>query len=243
MKILDVGCGDGARINNYLYRRGACVGVDTDEGMLRDARRRARPGARFVRAPAERLPFPAASFDEVYCFDVLEHVRDAGRAVREIARVLRRGGRAVIGVPHPRSEGVVGSFDPEYFSPKMHLRVFTRASLASLLGRNGLRVVRAEGRNFFDALAVTYQSAARLGFQFQSGRPERRNRLFSLLEALGFLERSSLEELRLKLESMRLPGWLFPLVGAAHLALWAVGRVGALFYPKSLYLVALREAG
>ena len=48
------------------------------------------------RAPAERLPLDTASFDHVVCTLVLCSVRDPGRALAEMHRILRPGGRAVI---------------------------------------------------------------------------------------------------------------------------------------------------
>ena len=49
---------------------------------------------------AERLPFPAASFDTVLSHEVLEHVRDDAQTLAEIARVLRPGGRFLLFVPN-----------------------------------------------------------------------------------------------------------------------------------------------
>ena len=46
-----------------------------------------------------RLPFPAGTFDSIYCSHVLEHVVDDGQAMRECARVLRPGAYAVFQVP------------------------------------------------------------------------------------------------------------------------------------------------
>lgn len=52
-----------------------------------------------VAADATALPFPEAAFDAVYCSHVLEHVPDDQSAMRELRRVLRPGGRALVQVP------------------------------------------------------------------------------------------------------------------------------------------------
>lgn len=55
---------------------------------------------RIVHGDMERMPFPDSSFDIVYSFGVLHHTDHMDRAVMEIRRVLRPGGRAIIGVYH-----------------------------------------------------------------------------------------------------------------------------------------------
>jgi SAM-dependent methyltransferase len=98
--ILDVGCGDGA-LAVELCKRGARVtGVDSSDRMIEAARvRAAQHGADVVFnvAGAEHLPFPPESFDIVVPVTVLCFVEDAAPVFREMARILRPGGRLVIG--------------------------------------------------------------------------------------------------------------------------------------------------
>jgi len=98
--ILDVGCGDGL-LALELARRGANVlGVDTSERLIAAARKRAKErGAdvRFDIARAEALPFETASFDVVIAVTVLCFVEDATTAVDEMVRVLKPGGRLIVG--------------------------------------------------------------------------------------------------------------------------------------------------
>lgn len=100
LTLLDVGCGDGV-FALELARRGASVtGLDSDPDMVAAARARAEaesPQSYFVEGTAERLPFGDATFDLVVAVTVLCFVRDAEHAVTEMARVLKLGGRLVIG--------------------------------------------------------------------------------------------------------------------------------------------------
>ncbi len=99
-RILDAGCGDGALACTLAARGAVVTGVDPDPAMLAAARGRAdRAGVQptFVAGRVDRLPFPDASFDVVVAVTVLCFVPDAAGAVREMARVLRPGGRLVIG--------------------------------------------------------------------------------------------------------------------------------------------------
>lgn len=92
--LLDVGTGPGdfpGRLRASGHR-GRLVGVDLSPGMVERARE-AHPGAEFVQASADALPFPDASFDVLSARHMLYHVPDVSAALAEFARVLRPGGR------------------------------------------------------------------------------------------------------------------------------------------------------
>jgi SAM-dependent methyltransferase len=97
-RFLDVGCATGAAVRDASVTVELAVGVDRSAAMVRRARllARALPGAVFVVADGERLPFPAGSFTAVLSSSTLRHFRNPTRAVREMARVVRPGGRIVI---------------------------------------------------------------------------------------------------------------------------------------------------
>ncbi len=98
--VLDLGCGTG-QLTERLVREfpdARVVGLDLSVGMLDEAADRldTRPAARLVCADAERLPLGPASFDAVVCTESFHWYDDQGLALREIARVLRPGGRLII---------------------------------------------------------------------------------------------------------------------------------------------------
>jgi SAM-dependent methyltransferase len=103
--VLELGCGS-APCARWLARRGArVVGLDLSTGMLRHARQAAAHTGivvPLVQAGAEALPFADASFD-VACsaFGAIPFVADSALVMREVARVLRPGGRWVFAVTHP----------------------------------------------------------------------------------------------------------------------------------------------
>jgi SAM-dependent methyltransferase len=95
-RVLVIGCGAGVEVGHIARATGAAaVGVDLEV----DARA-ASTGAALGRADARALPFRDGAFDAVYCYHVLEHVPDPGRAVREARRVLRDDGLAYFGTPN-----------------------------------------------------------------------------------------------------------------------------------------------
>ena len=87
-RVLDVGCGDG-RIPS-LYAAPEVVCVDTSPAAVAAARER---GLDAREADARELPFEDGSFDVVTCNHTLYHLADPDRALAELARVLRPGGR------------------------------------------------------------------------------------------------------------------------------------------------------
>jgi demethylmenaquinone methyltransferase / 2-methoxy-6-polyprenyl-1,4-benzoquinol methylase len=106
--VLDVATGTGA-VAIELARRTGCsvVGVDQSPEMLTEARQRVDAAGlagriELVEGTADRLPFDDASFDALTFTYLLRYVDDPGATLRELARVLRRGGSAAsleFGVP------------------------------------------------------------------------------------------------------------------------------------------------
>ena len=96
--VLEVGCGRGVGTQLILERFGAArvTAFDLDPDMIRRARRRlARYGGRVALAvgDAERIDAADGAYDAVFDFAILHHVPSWRKAVSEIARVLKPGGR------------------------------------------------------------------------------------------------------------------------------------------------------
>lgn len=98
LRVLDAGCGTGGNAI-FLRRYGAVVGMDLAPDAIEFGRERI--GGGLVRGSVLELPFADASFDLVTSFDVLYHrgVPDEVTALREVARVVRPGGRLLIRLP------------------------------------------------------------------------------------------------------------------------------------------------
>ena len=97
--VLDVGCGTGEMTERLATKcpQATFTGIDLEEKHLDRARVRcAKFGSRvrFQVGDALALPFPEAQFDLVVCRHLLQAIPDARRALSEIRRVLRPGGRA-----------------------------------------------------------------------------------------------------------------------------------------------------
>ena len=92
---LEVGCGGGLLTEEIAKMGFDTFGIDPAEASLRTAKAHAEAcglGIRYDHGAGESLPYSDGSFDVVFCCDVLEHVKDPGAVIAEIARVLRPGG-------------------------------------------------------------------------------------------------------------------------------------------------------
>jgi ubiquinone/menaquinone biosynthesis C-methylase UbiE len=104
--VLEIGAGTGANLAYYGEGVTSLTVTEPDAAMLKKLEPRvheSRPGAIVLRAPAEDLPFEDNSFDAVVCTLVLCGVSDQERALREIHRVLRPGGRLLF-IEHVRAD-------------------------------------------------------------------------------------------------------------------------------------------
>jgi SAM-dependent methyltransferase len=104
---LEVGCGEGRVARDLSSRGHRVVGIDRSPVLL-SAAKIADPNGCYLVAEASELPFPAETFDQVVAYNSLMDIDDMPGAVRELGRVLRRGGTLSISVTHPLNDA--GSF-------------------------------------------------------------------------------------------------------------------------------------
>jgi len=105
-RVLEVGSGTGANLPYYGPGVESLTVTEPEPAMLRRLEQRVReqaPKAKVVRAPAEQLPFEDDAFDVAVSTLVLCGVDDQARALGELRRVLRPGGRLIF-IEHVRSD-------------------------------------------------------------------------------------------------------------------------------------------
>ena len=140
--ILDVGSGTGVLVPLLLEAtdgKGQIVALDFSGRMLRRAQAKGHPVA-YVQGDAQRLPFPADTFDWVICNAVFPHFPDKRRALDEGSRVLREGGRLVI--CHTASRQTVNEFHRSVGGVVAHDTIPDEKAMRQLLQEAGLRGVR-----------------------------------------------------------------------------------------------------
>lgn len=102
--ILDAGCGRGDWVSFLVSRGIDAVGLDYSNDMIQ-ANRTAFPELRFEQGRIQQMPFIDSSFNGIVSWGVIEHDESGPQAaLREFARVLRKGGKALVTVPEDSNQ-------------------------------------------------------------------------------------------------------------------------------------------
>lgn len=105
-KVLEVGCGNGFVLSRFASKGALVTGVDITPTGVELCKKRFSLfdlKGEFIVADAQHLPFEDNSFDMICSMGVLHHVPDTEKAVSEIYRVLKPGGRFLIMLYHRNS--------------------------------------------------------------------------------------------------------------------------------------------
>jgi SAM-dependent methyltransferase len=137
--LLDCGAGTGLFAEEMAVRCRVLV-LDDHEESLRRLRQRFRP-EQVLRVSAEGIPLADASVDAVTALDVLEHIESDRAAVREMARVLRPGGVAVVTVP--AGMALWSDWDTSLH----HYRRYSRKQLRNLFGSGDWEILHVNYTN------------------------------------------------------------------------------------------------
>jgi SAM-dependent methyltransferase len=141
------------RILHWMAEQGAEVfGIDLSNVVAHQARRNRSEiphPLHLMRADIRDLPFADGSFDAVYTMGTIEHIDEYVRAIDEVRRVLKPGGRAIIGVPHkwnlflrPLLVWILDRFGKYAYAPE---KSFSGPELRRDIESTGLRVGERTG--------------------------------------------------------------------------------------------------
>jgi len=148
-KILDIGCGSGrhtcaaSRLEKVVV-----IGSDVSLKDVKEARNRlvyeeslgCQRGGYWATLVSDitGLPFPDDYFDMVICSEVLEHIPDQERAIKEMTRVLKPGGDLVVSVPRYLPERICWALSKSYHqATNGHIRIYRKKELLDLLESSG----------------------------------------------------------------------------------------------------------
>jgi SAM-dependent methyltransferase len=151
-RYLDVGCSTGFVVEAARHAGWNATGVDLNPSAIEFGRSR---GLDLRVAAMQDEGFEPESFDAVSLFDVLEHLHDPARTVRDAARLLRRGGILFLYVPNYDSASrLLMGKDAHFIWPTHHLNYYTPATIRDFMRREGLETVylATEGLDVVDYL-------------------------------------------------------------------------------------------
>ncbi|MCR9178531.1 MAG: class I SAM-dependent methyltransferase [Alphaproteobacteria bacterium] len=167
LSILDVGCGDGVLATRLAQGGARVTGIDASAEMIAAARRRAKAAGvevDLVEGDAGGLPFPAGHFDCVVSVATLCFVDDPRPTIRDMVRVLKPGGRLILGelgrwnlwAAQRRVKGWLGS---KLWSA-VHFR--SRRDLIELADQAGLYDAAVTGAVFYPPHGIAAHLMARV---------------------------------------------------------------------------------
>lgn len=153
--VLDVGCGNG---QNSLLAAGKVkqvIGFDIDKTQLKiagvEAEKRELANVRFDCVSAEeKLPFKQNQFDKVIFLGVLEHLSNRENILKEIKRVMKPGGKLLLGIPNEMTgwKKLQMSVGIQHFTDPDHELEFTKRSISDLLVKTGFKVLSIDPTAF-----------------------------------------------------------------------------------------------
>ena len=102
--ILDIGCGSGVQLRALgIAHPRLLIGMDLNRNALLFAKKKGIPESEFIIADAQFLPFRDQSVDKILCAEIIEHLHEPEKMIRESQRVLSTGGRIAISTPNELS--------------------------------------------------------------------------------------------------------------------------------------------
>lgn len=179
-KILDFGCGDG-KFSNYLADRDKCAriyGLDISKSNIANAIKNSVSDRQSYFISDGSINFPDDYFDEIYCYEVLEHVKKLDHVLMEIKRVLKKEGRLFITVPSKTSEIELSRINEGYFKQIGHVRVLDKEKIYGILQDNGFRILIYKTYNSIEHLYLKRNFKRGIRITNQNGNTDKKPSLY-----------------------------------------------------------------
>lgn len=143
--VLDIGCGSGSFLRNIKDISTVKYGIDEHSYKNSDST--------VIKGDALALPFEENSMDLVTMLDVLEHISEVDKALREVRRVVKKDGIFLITVP-----AMQFLYSP-HDENNHHVKRYNRQGLYKVLMNNGFRVIRC---SYFNTWLFPFEAGVRL---------------------------------------------------------------------------------
>jgi ubiquinone/menaquinone biosynthesis C-methylase UbiE len=157
--LLDLGCGTGNYAGAFSHYAADVTGIDISAGMLRQARTKF-PDIQFIQGDVTQLPFGSNTFDGAFTVQVLHHIKEKGKFLKETFRVLKKGAYFAIDSCSHRQMRTFWFY--HYFPKGLEVdlaRIPDCAEIASLLEKSGFINVGVE--TYYSDIIVDYDKPER----------------------------------------------------------------------------------
>ncbi|MBU0923017.1 class I SAM-dependent methyltransferase [Patescibacteria group bacterium] len=128
-KVIDIGCGTGYG-SAVLGEKYEVTAIDNNNEAIEYANKHYSKKARFLKANATTLPFEDSKFDAACSFEVIEHLKDTHKFMKEVHRVLRPGGKFILSTPNKFFHSTGDKLKSPY-----HIKEYTAEELGHLLNK------------------------------------------------------------------------------------------------------------
>jgi ubiquinone/menaquinone biosynthesis C-methylase UbiE len=148
-RVLDVGCGVGTITRGIKKSRPdlRITACDKEKELLKYFEKHFGKGIKIIYGDVYRLPFDDEVFEAVLMFDVLEHLDKPKKALKEINRILKRGGVFHLSVPCEKSLATWDGWLYKFFKLNLkgvtvgHINLFTPEEIEEVLRAQGFKIV------------------------------------------------------------------------------------------------------
>ncbi len=156
---IDIGCGTGwavGQVATQVADQGVFYGVDLSPRMVDKAKAnfRDRPNLHFLQASADSIPLEAGFFDILICTNSFHHYPNPGRAVSEMARLLKAGGKIFLLDPTADhwfmklADQVIKRFEPE------HIKMYSSREFEGFFRAAALRYTGSKAINWHQSIHI-----------------------------------------------------------------------------------------
>jgi len=126
--ILDLGCGTGRLSSKLAKKAKKIIAIDNSKNMIRLAKAKKIPNAKFIHSNMEKLPFKKSSFDIIISSLSIEHIKDFEKVLKEIKRVLKTNGKFIFSISNKINNSTYIHFETQkeivkiknYLKPKKY---------------------------------------------------------------------------------------------------------------------------
>lgn len=134
-KVLDIACGVGYGSDYLSQKSKQIIGIDIDEESIAYAKQHFGKKASFLLGNATDTPFKNDFFEMVVAFEMIEHLKEPNKFLKEVYRILKKGGKLCISTPN----SAVHSPDGNLMSP-YHVKEYTYEELNKLVSKHFSKV-------------------------------------------------------------------------------------------------------